>query len=298
MDRINWSAYDREGNFLQPRKYTTGNTQEDVVKQIIENFDSHNLTLLKGPPGTGKSLIAMNVSRSFVEGDKKTIFITPGIALSEQYSNDYGGDFSNIYVNQLKENIPLTMSSMKGKGNFKCVWAEEHIKELLADKKIRFEREVYATEKFLPCNLKSKDKSPSYHLKKICQNCKFIFDANQDNLQIDYDSQIKFTNIWGKEKVLYSRGHKCNYYNLIQDLITTNMTAMNNHMFWCFLSIGYLPDTKLLVIDEFDKFLEELKIDLKLYDYKIIKEIADMIKQKEDKIRERLTEKNLESPRR
>ena len=48
-----WRLVDRDGRPLHPLLYSNGKTQEDVVNEIIEALDDHNIVFLVGGVGTG-----------------------------------------------------------------------------------------------------------------------------------------------------------------------------------------------------------------------------------------------------
>jgi len=112
-----WSLYDENNKFLEPIKYTTGKTQEDITKEIIEAIKSgEKIIFLKGSPGTGKSAIALNIAKHF----GKTSIVVPVKYLQKQYEEDYTNKLSLKKENGEKLNIKV----ITGRNNHACKYIE------------------------------------------------------------------------------------------------------------------------------------------------------------------------------
>ena len=87
FEKTYWNLYENN-TFLQALRFSNGKTQEDVVKEVVNLIESgKKVILLHGVCGTGKSAIALNISR--VLG--KSSIVVPIKSLQKQYEKDYMG---------------------------------------------------------------------------------------------------------------------------------------------------------------------------------------------------------------
>ena len=100
----------RENKLVKPLQFE-GKTQLDVVKEIVEAFDSYDFVFLISPTGTGKSLIALaTIYNAFSNG----IVVVPTKHLQKQYYNDYNPLNGKFRIPNLRINFIL------GRNNFIC----------------------------------------------------------------------------------------------------------------------------------------------------------------------------------
>jgi len=62
-----WSLHQKNGEkeeFLEPLTFSNGKTQEDIVKEVVEEIkNGTRVIFIKGVCGTGKSSIALNIAK-------------------------------------------------------------------------------------------------------------------------------------------------------------------------------------------------------------------------------------------
>ena len=80
-----WSLYEK-GKFLAPLVFSNGKSQEDVVREVLEEIKKgEKVIFIRGACGTGKSAIALNLSKEL----GKSSIVVPGKNLQRQYKKDY-----------------------------------------------------------------------------------------------------------------------------------------------------------------------------------------------------------------
>lgn len=159
---MTWSLYEDEKE-LKPLVYSNGKSQEDIVKEVLKAIqEKHKVIFIKGMPGTGKSVVALNLARKL----GKTSIIVPIKSLQEQYLKDYSGkkyiikqkkhkinNFPELdsypgLKQELEKTEKLKICSIVGRKNFKCMFLEENKEKDFTKKPIRKEKNSRLTDVF------------------------------------------------------------------------------------------------------------------------------------------------------
>src|SRR6056297_1200733 len=130
----------KTGEKLTPRKYSTGKTQESVIKSCVEFFNNAKeeydenselkptFLLLEGGVGSGKSSIGLGVASFF----NKSQLVVPTKILQDQYKRDYSGEDARIDIIN-PDGSKLKICTPKGKNNFKCISKTNALVDAKAD---------------------------------------------------------------------------------------------------------------------------------------------------------------------
>lgn len=111
--RAGWKLIDQEGRALPPLVYSSSKTQEDIVNEVIEALDDHDVVFLMGGIGTGKSAIALHIVDYYGKG----IISTPTKILEKQYKQDYCGS-GGMRVRDSESSLDVNI--LMGRTNFLC----------------------------------------------------------------------------------------------------------------------------------------------------------------------------------
>ena len=66
------------------RDYMLLEAQKEVFENIIEKHnETNNVFIINGNPGTGKSVVAINLLRELINKKKTAIYVTPNAAFRE-----------------------------------------------------------------------------------------------------------------------------------------------------------------------------------------------------------------------
>jgi Rad3-related DNA helicase len=252
----------KTGIELTPRMYSSGNTQETVIKTCVDFFinvepqvdeDGTQLpvfALLKGGVGSGKSSIGLGVLSFFPKGQ----LVVPTKILQDQYKDDYSGDDARINV--FKPNgEKLKITTPKGKSNFKCIYKNNPIVDAKCDFSV------------LPCNLPLSKKETRTDVAIECPHWSPIYPdinemENPRNSVIELqDRSIEQIFNAMKGKKVYYRTNKdivCPYYKQYDDILNADVIITNSAKFKVEQMIGRMPKSDIVVIDEADEFLDNL----------------------------------------
>ena len=289
-----WSLYNKGGEFLKPLKFSNGKTQEDVVKDVLDEISKgQKIIFIHGICGTGKSGIALNIAKEI----GKTSIIVPGKNLQTQYKKDYEHD---KYL--LKENEErLKIAVIVGRNNFTCKFLEdekiaipttkkevnsnlndifEFSKEELEKKR---QRDFSADAYDLPCKIELKEK----YLKKIKEYIRKNKNVNQNNFHTIKDAtrpavagvcpywspvfaevyEMGGKNFSGAKKriyeglgginfIFYGRKPGCKFYEQFNSYIDADVIIFNSLKYKYESALGRKPLTEIEIIDECDEFLD------------------------------------------
>ncbi len=252
-----WNLY-KNNIFLEPLKYSNGKTQEDIVKEVIDSIkQGFKIIFIKGVCGTGKSAIALNLARKI----GKTSIVVPIKSLQEQYEADYTKD---IYL--IKNSKKLKISIITGRNNHTCPF-----------------NNCRADNPKLPCTIEIKEENIN-ELKDYIKQNDFVDKKDFENIKdirrfsiapsCDYWSPIlpeefkvnmfknckfkKYKAINGINYNIYKRRQGCSYYDQFDSYVDADVIIFNSKKYELENVMDRKPATELEIIDECDKFLDDL----------------------------------------
>jgi len=107
---LRWNVLNEKNELVKPLRFE-GKNQMDVVKEIIEAFNSYDFVFFVSPTGSGKSIIALQVLyNAFPSG----IIVVPTKHLQKQYYTDYNPATGRFRIPNLRIKFIL------GRSNFVC----------------------------------------------------------------------------------------------------------------------------------------------------------------------------------
>jgi len=242
-----WGLY-QNGKKAEPLTYSNGKTQEDVIKEIVEAFESYDIVALKGGVGTGKSAIAIHVAAHI--GNGKGIIVVPTKILEDQYVIDYGGGKFKVILNDSE----VKFRSIMGRSNFKCPYFGG-----------------LASRSDLPCtrSLTVTDangriiKIRRIDVARICPYWSPIVDAAYlqtytEELD-DIQTKLAYNTVSGKRYIVVRK--MCPYYRQFLSYYENNIILMNSAIWEIETLTGRKPRTEIEVIDEADAWLDSLTFE-------------------------------------
>ncbi|MFA5953807.1 MAG: helicase C-terminal domain-containing protein [Candidatus Pacearchaeota archaeon] len=288
---MKWNLYE-DGKFLDPLCFSNGKTQEDIVKEVIQEIkNGEKMIFIKGVCGTGKSAIALNLAKEI----GKTSIVVPGKNLQTQYKLDYE---KNKYL--LKNNKEkLKISIITGRNNHKCKFLEENenalqkikkeinlnLHDIFAKKreesKKLLEENKSADNLKIPCKIEIKEKNWEKIRQYLNQNSNVNiqdFSSIKDVKRLSiapvcpywspvllakYESHLSnvtkketYTGVDGKERTFYYRNPGCSFYEQFKSYVNSDVIVFNSLKYKLETVLGRKPQTEIEIIDECDEFLD------------------------------------------
>jgi len=286
---MTWSLYQGE-KFLEPLCFSSGKTQQDVVKEVLDAVEKGNKVIfIHGICGTGKSAIALNIAKKL----GKASVVVPIKNLQAQYEKDYGSEKHILDKNGKK----LKISVITGRQNHKCKFIERggeipkikreinsKLHDIFADKREEgIKNDVSANRKDLPCKIELKDKNSG----KIKEYLKQNKDVNYKNFQSVKDAkrvsvagacpywspvipskyelggksftdaiQKKYVGLDGTEFAFYHRKPGCKFYEQFNYYVDSDVIVFNSMKYKLESLLNRKPKTEVEIIDECDEFLD------------------------------------------
>ena len=235
-----WSLKDKNGNNIQPLKFSNGKNQEDIVDEISDKFyDGNNIIFLKANVGSGKSAIALNLINKLGNG----ILSTPTKVLQDQYQDSY---LKKYHIGN------LNISVMKGRSNFYCSF-----------------KDCKASNSKLPCIRKLKDKERRWNIASECPYWnptfpKFLWNKISGGLLFPPES-YNYEAIDGEFSYIKRSDEGCPYYNQYKLYTENNIAIIMNSQKWLIETLlGRKPKFDIEIIDEADLFLDQLSFNCKI----------------------------------
>jgi Rad3-related DNA helicase len=285
-----WNLY-KDGNFLEPLKFSNGKNQGDVVGEVINAVKSgKKVIFIRGMCGTGKSAIALNIARIL----GKTVIVVPGKNLQSQYKRDYENDKFLLKEGSDK----LKISIITGRNNHKCRFLEDNknaipslkkeenmkLSDIFDGRKEKFDRnfgkDFSADNQNLPCKIEIKEKNwqrISEYLKQnkrvnaedfteikdvkrfsIAPVCPYWSPAIMESYEPRFSGEVKkrrYPGIGG-DFVIYQRKGGCGFYEQFNQYIDSDVIVFNSQKYKIEFAIGRKPKTEADIIDECDEFLD------------------------------------------
>jgi Rad3-related DNA helicase len=230
--------YDRNG-LLEPRRYSSGKTQVDLIEEILEAFDESGIVFLKGTVGSGKSVIGIRTILELGRG----IVSVPTKVLSDQYAASYERDKYFLKEDGSRAKIGI----LKGRRNFACVFNAEK------------GRKTSCASSTLPCTRPLNKEAEERRVDAVqqCPHWGFVFHSGwagsiKDALKLPYEG------IAGKW--IWCMKGECPYWKQFQAYVSSDAIVMNSMKWAAEVSIGRLPRVSITVIDEGDEWLDSLAV--------------------------------------
>lgn len=226
-----WGFYSKNGTPLSPRVYSTGKKQDELIDEIHELFETHDLIFLKAIVGSGKSVIAISLCKLLGRG----IIVVPVKELQKQYEDWY---FDQHYIDLGTGKISIRQ--IKGRSNFWCTYCNK-----------------YASSAYLPCTRRIDRElgETRWSVASECPDWNPIYpEEKSEGLAMPYHS-ITGTLFYIK------RGNRCEYFNQYEGYIKDDVLVMNSAKWIIETLMGRKPKVSLEVIDEADDFLDRLTFE-------------------------------------
>ncbi len=290
---MSWSLYDK-GKYLEPLIFSNGKSQEDIVKEVLEEIKRGNKVIfIHGACGTGKSAIALNIAKKL----GKTSIVVPGKNLQRQYKRDYA---EKKYV--LKDNKEkLKISVITGRNNHGCTYLKDNrdaipvvrkevnakLHDIFAGKREEIDRQIKEDEsadnKNLPCKIDIKEKNWDKIKKYLIKNN--LIDSSKINdikdvrraavasicpywspvykSEYEMNSKIfknatkrKYMGLDNTEFTIYQRKEGCPFYAQFNSFIDAEVIVFNSMKYKLETVMNRKPLTEIEIIDECDEFLD------------------------------------------
>ena len=286
-----WNLY-QKGKFLEPLKFSNGKTQEDVVKEILDAIkEDHKIIFIHGICGTGKSAIALNISRHL----GKASVVVPGKNLQSQYKKDYEED---KYIT--KDNGErLKINVITGRKNHKCKFLEDNqnaipvikkevnskLHNIFAGKKEEMNKvisnDLSADNINIPCKIEIKEKN--WHKIKqylnqnknvnaqdfneigdvkrasvggVCPYWSPVLPDKYDLKQFKDHKKKKYTGLDNTEFNFYLGKQGCKFYEQFNSFVDSDIIVFNSLKYKLESALNRKPLTEVEIIDECDEFLD------------------------------------------
>lgn len=254
--KMHWGLVDSDTLTLPPFVYSNGKNQLDVVNEIIEKFDEHNMIFLRGAVGTGKSPIALHLIGHYGKG----IISTPTKLLEYQYKNDYGKKGSTRII--LSDRTKLSINFLMGRSNFICDLTNK-----------------YCSHYNLACTKRIPQGESRYSLASQCPGWSPVYAPRWAPSALRATHQpIDYVSIDGV-KTFYLSENPCDYYNQFIHFTKPGAIVMNSSKWEVETWLGRKPKVPLEIIDEGDEYLDGLSYKTSILEQffsRIIKKYTEM----------------------
>ncbi len=228
-----------QGGRLEPRRYSSGKTQVDIIEEIIGAFQKSDIVFLKATVGSGKSAVGL---RSILEFGRGVVSV-PTKVLSDQYAASYEGDKYFLKEDGSKAKIGI----LKGRRNFRCPLQAEKGREVSCDNSV------------LPCKRPVDWKHGEHRIDALreCPHWGFIFpkgvaDSIKGARRVPYEAV--------KGRYAWCMKGECPYWKQFQAYVAADAIVMNSAKWAAELNVGRLPKVPITVIDEADYWLDSLAV--------------------------------------
>lgn len=236
-----WGLYSCEGEPVKPWIFSNGKSQEEVIDEILEAFESHRIVLLKGGVGSGKSIIASTICGAMGRG----VINVPVKALQEQYRRDYEGRLSIRLGDRA-----LRIQVLKGRDNYACEWHR--------DKGYRCSR------RSLVCTMPLDSDTPRWSVAGRCPYWSPIYPGKIKALIDSIGCELReYDSVIGTQYI-YLRKKACGYYAQNLAYAEADVVVYNNAKWFVDTAMGRKTRVEVEVFDEGDLFLDTLSTKTRL----------------------------------
>lgn len=286
-----WSLY-KNGEFLEPLRFSNGKTQEDVVEEVLREINhGQKIIFIHGVCGTGKSAIALNIARKI----GKTSIVVPGKNLQNQYKRDYEKEKYLLKDNGEK----LKISVLTGRRNHKCKFLEDNkdgipkvvkeinskLNDIFDGKREKFEedygKDFSADNDSLPCKIEIREKNwrkISEYLKQnkrvnwrdfseikdvkrnsiapVCPYWSPVIPNKYELKMFNANQKRVYRGLAGMDFAIYSGKPGCTFYEQYHSYIDSDVIVFNSQKYKLEFALNRKPLTEVDIIDECDEFLD------------------------------------------
>jgi len=220
--------------------------QRRAFEHILRILKDGRIPEIISAPGTGKTWFDCYLSQWFVKqpGYPTSVIVLPTKTLQYQ-----ARDFIVKYK-QIRGDVNIVI--LLGRDNFKCPFSKEYLGEVTTCADTR-----------LPCVKKSIRRVRRYELAKKCPyyspvlSSRRQFEALKDVIP-DAEIYDTYENHLEDNVILVTREKgNCPYYAQYLDLVDADIVIYNFTKFIVDYVLGRIPRMGLLIIDEYDQFLDE-----------------------------------------
>jgi Rad3-related DNA helicase len=230
-----WGLYSADGESMEPWVLSSGKTQEQVIDEVLEAFESSSIVMLRGGVGSGKSIMAATVCGAVGGG----IISVPVKPLQEQYVRDFEGRLRIILDDE-----PLRIMVLKGRDNFKC---------------LRHRTKGFrCSHRSLVCTMPLGRGIPRWKVAKRCPHWAPIYPTVIGPLKESGGFRLRsYASIAG-EQFVYMRENPCGYYAQGAAYLQGDVLVYNTAKWFADTAMGRKPLVNVEVFDEGDMFLDSL----------------------------------------
>jgi len=236
--------------------YDDGRNQLDVINDVLNALDDHDIVQLQGAVGTGKSNIALHV----ISEKKKGIISVPTKILEEQYVDDYCGD--GVYKIVTRLDMSMDVNNLRGRTNFPCLNPPRHIKDTLVT---CGHEALYCTRPLIEPETRAEVAQACLHWSPVYSPTMLPEAFNSYNMKT-----FKYDSISGS-KIYFEAKKPCPYYAQFIHFVPEGAIIMNSSKWEAETWIGRKPRVPVEIIDEADMFLDSLSYKTSLSNWDISK---------------------------
>lgn len=259
MRKLELGLCDETGR-LQPIRYTSGKTQVDAIREILEAFESSDIVFFKGVVGSGKSVVGIRTALELGGG----VVSVPTKVLSEQYARSYEKEKYFVKSDGSKARLGV----LKGRRNFPC----PHLSEK--------GWKGNAASREIPCRRPLNKSSGERRIDALreCKHWGFVFPKSYAE-KVEGARKIHYVGISGEWTVCLKG--ECPYWKQFTSYAEADVVVMNSYKWMAEVMLGRIPRVPLAVVDEADEWLDSLAIKT-VVTKKRIDSLIDLLKGKDE----------------
>ena len=244
---MDWRFKTHLNQTIAPLDYNDGRNQLDVINDVLEALDEHDIVQLHGAVGTGKSVIALHV----ISEHHKGIISVPTKNLEDQYVDNYCGETG--YKVTARNGEAMNVNNLRGRSNFRCPNPPPSINQ----------KHVKCDHERLPCTRHLIEPETRAGIAQNCPHWSPIYDPK--NLPEAFNTHNKtihkYQSISGV-RAYYETKQPCPYYKQFRHFIPDGAIIMNSAKWEAETWIARKPKVPVEIIDEADAFLDGLTYEL------------------------------------
>ena len=255
-----WSVVDAQtGRALEPRRYSTGLTQDEAVNAILAPFRrarregrEQDVFFLAGT-GSGKSLVALNVAARV--GGRALIAI-PTVNLQDQYE-----EAARTRHVLKPDGTPIKVASVKGRRRYACAFeggtaADPHVCQRGGKNKDRSWRKAATCPHWAPTMARNGYEALVRNREDVLATERIDPQAQRFLVELGQRS-ASFVGI-NEEEYVHVGPRGCGYFDAHYAFADADVIVLSNAKWQAETELGRKPKVALEVFDEADGFLDEL----------------------------------------